>query len=67
MNCPRCDGFAVREYNVQQPAGSPFGFHEWRCLNCGMISDDVIHHNQRISPPVKISRPRGPRPDDRRA
>ncbi len=66
MNCPRCDGFAIREYNIQLPVGSPFGFHEWRCVNCGMISDDVIQNNQLTSPPLNVSRPRGPRHGRRR-
>lgn len=61
MNCPRCGGFAVREYNIHLPVGSPFGFHEWRCVNCGMISDDVIRNNQVTPQPLKLSRPQGPR------
>jgi C4-type Zn-finger protein len=67
MNCPRCDGLAVREYNIHLPVGSPFGIHEWRCVNCGMISDDVIRINQLTPPPLKVSRPQGPRLDPRRA
>ena len=66
MNCPRCDGFAVREYNIHLPIGSPHGFHEWRCVNCGMISDDVIRINQLAPPQQKLSRPQGPRQGPRR-
>jgi hypothetical protein len=66
MNCPRCDGLTVREYNIHLPVGSPFGFHEWRCVNCGMISDDVIRINRRTSPPLKVSRHYGPRQGPRR-
>jgi len=46
MNCPRCDGLAVSDYSIDQQAGLSYGFHGWRCVNCGMISDDVIHENQ---------------------
>jgi C4-type Zn-finger protein len=67
MNCPRCGGLAVREYNIHLPVGSPFGFQEWRCVNCGMISDDVISNNQRTPPPLKLSRPQGPRQYPQRA
>jgi hypothetical protein len=66
MNCPRCEGLAVREYNIHLSVGSPFGIHEWRCVNCGMISDDVISINQRTLPPLNVSRPRGPRQGPRR-
>jgi hypothetical protein len=67
MNCPRCDGLAVREYNIHLPVGAPLGFYEWRCVNCGMISDDVIRNNQLTTPPIKITRPQGPRQYPRRA
>jgi Zn-finger protein len=46
MNCPRCNGLAVNDYSIDQQAGPSSGFHVWRCVNCGMISDDVIHENQ---------------------
>lgn len=46
MNCPRCNGLAVSDYSIDQQAGPSSGFHGWRCVNCGMISDDVIHENQ---------------------
>jgi len=67
MNCPRCDGLAVREYNIQRPVGYPFGICEWRCLNCGMVSDDIIRTNQAAPPAQKMSRPQGPRQLPRRA
>jgi hypothetical protein len=46
MNCPRCDGLIVSDYSIDQQAGLSSGFPGWRCVNCGMISDDVIHKNQ---------------------
>jgi len=67
MNCPRCDGLAVCESNIQRPVGSPFGFYEWRCVNCGMISDDTIRTNRVAPPAQKISRPQGPRQSSGRA
>ena len=66
MNCPRCDGLTVREYNIHLPVGSPIGFHEWRCVNCGMISDNIIRTNQVNPLPLNVSRPRGPRQSPRR-
>lgn len=46
MNCPRCDGLAVSDYSSDLQAGPSSGFHGWRCVNCGMISDEVIRENQ---------------------
>jgi hypothetical protein len=57
MNCPRCDGLAVSDYSIDQQAGPlSAGFHGWRCINCGMISDDVIHENQLTSLALRKSR-----------
>jgi len=47
MNCPRCDGLAVCESNIQRPVGSPFGFYEWRCVNCGEWIDATIVTNRK--------------------
>jgi hypothetical protein len=46
MNCPRCNGLAVSDYSIDQQTGRSSGFHASRCVNCGMIGDDVIHENQ---------------------
>ena len=59
MNCPRCDGLAVSDYSIDLQAGSSSGFHGWRCVNCGMISDDVIRENQLAAPALKMSQRRG--------
>jgi hypothetical protein len=66
MNCPRCNGLAVSDYSIDQQAGPSSGFHGWRCVNCGMISDDVIHENQLTALTLKKSQrhsfPRSPDP-----
>lgn len=61
MNCPRCDGLAVSDYSIDQPAGPSSGFHGWRCVNCGMISDDVIHENQLTALALRKSQRQGRR------
>lgn len=53
MNCLRCNGLAVRDDSISVQIGSSSDFHGWRCVNCGMIIDDVIRHNQRVPPPLK--------------
>jgi hypothetical protein len=55
MNCPRCDGLAVSEYSSDLQAVSPSCFHGWRCVNCGMISDDVIRKNQLTRLALRMS------------
>lgn len=66
MNCPRCDGLAVSDYSIDLPAGPSSGFHGWRCVNCGMISDDVIRENQLMASASRMSqRQRLPRYPDR--
>ena len=59
MNCPRCDGFAVREYSSDLQAVSPFGFRGWRCVNGGMISDDLIRKNQLTPLALRVSQRQG--------
>jgi hypothetical protein len=59
MNFPRCDGLAVREYSSDLQAVSPSCFHGWRCLNCGMISDDVIRKNQLMPLALRMSQRQG--------
>jgi hypothetical protein len=50
MNCQRCDGLAVSDDSLTVESGSSSDFHAWRCINCGMVIDDVIAHNRhRIS------------------
>jgi hypothetical protein len=48
MNCQRCNGFAVIDDSVVVHTGSSSGVHAWRCVNCGMIVDEVIHRNQQV-------------------
>lgn len=56
MNCLRCNGLAVSDDSFALQTGSTSDFHGWRCVNCGMIVDDVINENrqgisrQRVSP-----------------
>src|SRR5574341_2433368 len=47
MSCPRCKGFIIQEYLVNEREGSLSGFHGWRCVNCGAIGDKVIQSNRR--------------------
>ena len=66
MNCPRCGGLAVSDYSIDQQAGPSSGFHGWRCVNCGMISDNVIRENQLTAlTPRKSQRQSLPRYPDR--
>jgi hypothetical protein len=48
MNCQRCNGLAVRDDSLAVQMGSPLNFHGWRCVNCGMIVDEVINRNRRV-------------------
>ena len=66
MNCPRCGGLAISDYSIDLQAGPSSGFHGWRCVNCGMISDDVIRENQQTAPALRMSQRQGlPRCPDR--
>lgn len=56
MNCLRCNGLAVRDDSFAIQTGSSSDFHGWRCVNCGMIVDDVIRNNRRA--PQRSRRPR---------
>lgn len=47
MNCLRCNGLVVSDDSIAVEIGSSSNFHGWRCLNCGMVIDDVIRHNRR--------------------
>ena len=58
MNCPRCDGLAVSDYSIDLEAGPLSGFHGWRCVNCGMIGDDVIRENQLTALAPRMSQRR---------
>lgn len=55
MNCQRCNGFAVSDDSVVVETGSSSEVHAWRCVNCGMIVDEVIHRNQQVLPRRKGS------------
>jgi len=48
MNCQRCNGLAVYDDSFVVQTGSSLDFHAWRCVNCGMIVDEVIHRNQQV-------------------
>jgi hypothetical protein len=48
MNCLRCNGLAVIDDSFSVQTGSTSNFHGWRCINCGMIGDDVINKNRRV-------------------
>ena len=61
MNCMRCNGLAVRDDSFAIQTGSSSNFHGWRCVNCGMIIDDVIRNNKRV-----LQRPRRSRDSERR-
>jgi RNase P subunit RPR2 len=56
MNCRRCNGLAVSDDSITIQIGSSSDCHGWRCLNCGMIIDDVIRRNQLASPRPKLAR-----------
>lgn len=56
MNCVRCNGLAVSDDSITVQIGSISDFHGWRCLNCGMVIDDVIRRNQRVSAKPKMPR-----------
>ncbi len=47
MNCLRCNGLTVSDDSIAVEIGSSSDFHGWRCVNCGMIVDDVIQNNRR--------------------
>jgi hypothetical protein len=48
MNCLRCNGLTVNDDSFAVQTGSSSDFHGWRCVNCGMIVDDVINRNRRV-------------------
>jgi rubredoxin len=55
MNCQRCNGLAVYDDSFVVCTGSSSEVHAWRCVNCGMIVDEVIHRNQQAPPRRKTS------------
>jgi len=63
MTCLRCHGLAVSDDSFAVEIGSSSNFHGWRCLNCGMVIDDVIRHNQQASARRKLPRRRELRRD----
>jgi len=56
MNCLRCNGLAVSDDSIAVEIGSSSDFHGWRCVNCGMIVDDVIQNNRRTPQRSRRSR-----------
>lgn len=55
MNCPRCNGLVVRDDSFAVQTGSSSDFHGWRCVNCGMIVDDVINRNRQVISRQRVS------------
>lgn len=55
MNCLRCNGLAVRDDSFAVQTGSSSDFHGWRCINCGMLVDDVIHRNRQVLARRRVS------------
>jgi len=55
MNCLRCNGLAVSDDSFSVQTGSTSDFHGWRCINCGMIGDDVINKNRRVISRQRVS------------
>jgi len=55
MNCLRCNGLAVRDDSIALQTGSLADFHGWRCINCGMLVDDVIHRNRQVIARQRVS------------
>jgi uncharacterized Zn finger protein len=47
MNCQRCNGLTVYDDSVVVQTGSSSNIHAWRCVNCGMIVDEVIQQNRQ--------------------
>ena len=64
MNCPRCNGLTVSDDSFAVQTGSSSDFHGWRCVNCGMLVDDVINRNRRLRSLRRMSD--SPSPDRRR-
>jgi len=56
MNCLRCNGLTVSDDSIAVEIGSSSDFHGWRCVNCGMIVDDVIQNNRRAPQRSRRSR-----------
>lgn len=55
MNCPRCNGLTVSDDSFAVQTGSSSDFHGWRCVNCGMMVDDVISQNRQVISRQKVS------------
>ena len=53
MQCQRCKGQMILEefLDIGDDTGK-FGFHGWRCLICGEVSDPIIqaHRKQQMQP-----------------
>ncbi len=55
MNCLRCNGLTVSDDSFSVQTGSSSDFHGWRCVNCGMIVDDVIYRNRQVFSRRRVS------------
>jgi hypothetical protein len=61
MTCLRCHGLAVCDDSIAVQSGWPANCQVWRCVNCGMITDDVIRRNQHALPRPAARTPVHPR------
>ncbi len=55
MNCLRCNGLTVCDDSFAVQTGSSSDLHGWRCVNCGMIVDDVIKQNRQVLSRQRLS------------
>ena len=55
MNCLRCNGLIVNDDSFAVQTGSSSDFHGRRCINCGMVIDDVISQNRQILSRQRLS------------
>ena len=55
MTCLRCNGLVVCDDSFSVQTGSSSDFHGWRCVNCGMLVDDVINQNRQVLSRQRVS------------
>ena len=55
MTCLRCNGLVVCDDSFAVQTGSSSDFHGWRCVNCGMLVDDVINQNRQVLSRQRVS------------
>ncbi len=53
MNCPRCNGYMMRDDFLDIEETGQCRFVAWRCLICGEVLDPVImQHRKSLSEPM---------------